>query len=190
MHDLIPLAPGALTTELAAELGSADDYAAASLSESTRRAYAEDAVLWRRWCDGRGLQALPAQAEAVAAHIASMADAGLKPATIAPGRSHPLHAPRPRPGAADQQREGEGDPAPDQAPRRQQVGIEIREVLADRLQGREQGEQSGLVLRLDDQAIALAVHQSSFARQLEPDWDADRLVAAILGQSDLAPTGH
>jgi hypothetical protein len=27
------------------------------------------------------LQALPAQAEAVAAHIASMADAGLKPAT-------------------------------------------------------------------------------------------------------------
>lgn len=84
MHELvIPPPSGPLATELAAELDSAHDYAAASLAESTRRAYAEDAVAWRQWCDQRGLQVLPAQAEAVAAHIASMADAGLKPATIA-----------------------------------------------------------------------------------------------------------
>jgi site-specific recombinase XerD len=84
MHDLIPLpASGTLTTELAAELDSAGDYAAASLSEATRRAYAEDAMQWRSWCARHGLQALPAQPEAVAAHIAAMADAGLKPASIA-----------------------------------------------------------------------------------------------------------
>jgi hypothetical protein len=52
MHDLIPLPHScALTTALAAELDSAADYAAASLSESTRRAYAEDAVMWRRAAD-------------------------------------------------------------------------------------------------------------------------------------------
>ena len=63
-HDLIqlPLAgtSTALSTELAAELNAADNFAAASLSPATRTAYAEDVRAFARWCQQRGLQPMPA----------------------------------------------------------------------------------------------------------------------------------
>ena len=61
-HDLIqlPLAgPTALSTELAAELNAADDFAAASLAASTRAAYADDWRHFNLWCHQRGLQHSP-----------------------------------------------------------------------------------------------------------------------------------
>lgn len=85
-HDLIqlPLAgTTALSTELAAELNAADDFAAASLAASTRTAYAEDWRAFATWCHQRGLQPMPAQPEAICGHIAAMAQRGMKPASIA-----------------------------------------------------------------------------------------------------------
>src|SRR6478609_6412326 len=86
-HDLMPLplggAPTALSTELAAELNAADDFAAASLSRATRVAYAEDVRAFAQWCQQRALQPMPAQPEAVCAHISSMATRGMKPSSIA-----------------------------------------------------------------------------------------------------------
>ena len=51
-------------------------------SPGTRRAYATDVRRFMRWCEGRGLEPLPASATVVLLHLASLLEAGLKLATI------------------------------------------------------------------------------------------------------------
>jgi len=63
-------------------LQSASDYAAASKSEATRRAYRADWADFARWCDGVGLCPLPAAPTTLATYLAQLADAGKKVSTI------------------------------------------------------------------------------------------------------------
>ena len=67
---------------LAAEVDAAREYAAASRSAATRRAYLSDWVIFTAWCDARGIEALPANPAAVATFLASEAEAGVKASTI------------------------------------------------------------------------------------------------------------
>lgn len=98
-----------------AEVETARDYAAASRSAATRRAYRSDWAIFSAWCDCRGIEALPARPEAVATFLASEASAGVKTSTI--GR---------RLAAIGYVHRVEGLPAPQQV-----VGAHaIREVLS------------------------------------------------------------
>jgi site-specific recombinase XerD len=63
-------------------LQRAADYAAASKSTATRRAYQSDFNHFAAWCALSGETPLPASAGIVAAYLASLADAGLKASTI------------------------------------------------------------------------------------------------------------
>ncbi|MDP1916269.1 MAG: phage integrase N-terminal SAM-like domain-containing protein, partial [Myxococcales bacterium] len=56
--------------------------AAASSSPATRRAYTRHWRDFTRWCEGRGVQPLPASPETCALFLSSMAERGLKVATI------------------------------------------------------------------------------------------------------------
>lgn len=67
---------------LRAEVEAARDYATASRSPATRRAYASDWTIFTAWCDARGLEALPASPAAVATFLAAEARAGVKSSTI------------------------------------------------------------------------------------------------------------
>lgn len=71
--------PALVTTD---ELASAAGYARASKADATLRAYASDCRDFASWCSARGLCAMPATIEAVAAYLASLADGGLKASTI------------------------------------------------------------------------------------------------------------
>jgi site-specific recombinase XerD len=73
---------GAVPATLGPELDQAADYARAEKSTATRRAYGSDFDLFRRWCEGKCVAALPAQPDTVAAFLASEADRGVKPSTI------------------------------------------------------------------------------------------------------------
>ena len=73
---------GTVPATLGPELDQAADYARAEKSTATRRAYRSDFDLFRRWCEGRCVAALPAQPDTVAAFLASEADRGVKPSTI------------------------------------------------------------------------------------------------------------
>jgi hypothetical protein len=66
----------------------------AELAPSTRQMYAGAWRQWERWCQGRGLQALPASPEALAAFLAERAEAGLTFGTLdgyCSGIAHPHH---------------------------------------------------------------------------------------------------
>ena len=64
----------ALTDGDAARIAVAID---AELAESTRTSYASAWRQWETWCRGRGLAALPAAPEALAAYLAERAESGL-----------------------------------------------------------------------------------------------------------------
>src|SRR5680860_800059 len=64
----------ALTDGDAARVAVAID---AELAESTRTSYASAWRQWETWCRGRGLVALPAAPEALAAYLAERAESGL-----------------------------------------------------------------------------------------------------------------
>ncbi len=55
---------------------AARDFARDSLSPATRRAYQTDVDAFIRWCQGRGVDALPAEPEVVAAFLAHEAERG------------------------------------------------------------------------------------------------------------------
>jgi hypothetical protein len=79
--------PASLGTDLAAAI----DLAHAEKATSTRKAYGSDFRLFRAWCDAKGVSALPAAAETVAAYLA----AEVKAATVDPWEtccSDPLRA--------------------------------------------------------------------------------------------------
>jgi site-specific recombinase XerD len=65
-----------------AELQRAADRAKSAKAAATRRAYGSDWRIFGEWCQSRGLAALPAAPEAVAAFLNAEADRGVKPSTI------------------------------------------------------------------------------------------------------------
>ena len=70
-----------LPAALGPDLVSAVDLAHAEKSVSTRKAYGTDFRLFRAWCDAKGVCALPAAAETVAAYLAAEARTA-KPSTL------------------------------------------------------------------------------------------------------------
>jgi site-specific recombinase XerD len=79
---LVPVAVAALPAILAPDLEKAADLARQEKAQATRRAYGSDFQIFRTWCAGRGVSALPATAESVAAFLACEVDRGIKPSTI------------------------------------------------------------------------------------------------------------
>jgi site-specific recombinase XerC len=67
---------------LGAELEDAAAYARAEKAASTRRAYRSDFDLFRTWCAAKGVDALPAWPETIAAFLAAEAKRGVKASTI------------------------------------------------------------------------------------------------------------
>lgn len=61
---------------------SAIDFAMASKSAATRKAYQVDAADFVAWCRRHGVEPLPATVDTVAAYLASLARSGLKASTI------------------------------------------------------------------------------------------------------------
>ena len=72
----------AVVLSLEEAAGAAGDFARASKSAATRRAYQADAADFACWCKRQGLQPLPATVDTVAAYLAALAAAGLKASTI------------------------------------------------------------------------------------------------------------
>jgi site-specific recombinase XerD len=72
----------AVQTALAPDLATAADYARAEKAPLTRKAYGSDYLLFRAWCGAKGVSALPAAPETVAAFLAAEAEAGVKPSTL------------------------------------------------------------------------------------------------------------
>lgn len=68
---------------LLSALASARDYATASRSEATWRAYQHDWERFASWCASVGQSALPASTTTICAFLATEADAGLAVATLA-----------------------------------------------------------------------------------------------------------
>src|SRR5262249_41939094 len=66
----------------AAELALALQFARAEKSERSRRAYQSDYHLFRRWCEVRNLNPLPATPATLAAFLACEAQRGSKPSSI------------------------------------------------------------------------------------------------------------
>ena len=79
---LTPSAPATQPAVPAADLDAAKAFARADKSKATRRAYAGDYAAFCAWCADRGVVALPATAETVAAFLAAEAGRGVKPSTI------------------------------------------------------------------------------------------------------------
>jgi site-specific recombinase XerD len=71
-----------LPAALGPDLTAAVDLAKAEKAISTRKAYGTDFRLFKAWCDGKGVSALPASPETVAAFLAHEAGNGTKPSTL------------------------------------------------------------------------------------------------------------
>jgi site-specific recombinase XerD len=81
MNAIIPVASG-LTPALATDLTRAAQLARKEKAAATRRAYRSDFRIFEAWCRGRGVSALPATPETVAAFLASDVEAGSRPSTL------------------------------------------------------------------------------------------------------------
>lgn len=77
------LRPASPLPSIERALESAARYAASALSPATRRAYERDWRTFAEWCVARGLRAMPAAPETVAAFLAAEADREFRPVTIA-----------------------------------------------------------------------------------------------------------
>jgi hypothetical protein len=64
---------GGLPAALGPDLAAAVDLAKAEKAASTRKAYGTDFRIFRTWCEARGVSALPAAPETVAAYLAANA---------------------------------------------------------------------------------------------------------------------
>jgi site-specific recombinase XerD len=83
MNAIVPILPAAmLPAELAPDLSRAADYAREEKSPATRRAYRSDFRIFEAWCRARGVCALPASPEAVAAFLAHDVETGTRPSTL------------------------------------------------------------------------------------------------------------
>jgi len=83
MTSLVPIPQSGLPSRLQADIDRAVEFAKLEKSPATRRAYRSDVAIFRSWCDSRGVSALPALPETVAAFLASEAERGITPSTIA-----------------------------------------------------------------------------------------------------------
>jgi site-specific recombinase XerD len=81
-RSLVRADAGLLPPALGPELEEAAGYARAEKADATRRAYKSDFALFRSWCEGKRVLALPAAPEAVAAFLAAEAGRGTKASTI------------------------------------------------------------------------------------------------------------
>src|SRR5688572_19856783 len=70
------------STALGPVVAAARDYAAASKSTATRRAYRGAWAAFERWCASRGLGAMPAAPDTLAVYVADLAQQGRKIAGI------------------------------------------------------------------------------------------------------------
>lgn len=82
MSSVPALAPSSSLAALAEDLTAAVAYAKAEKAPATRRAYGTDFRLFQEWCAAKGVSALPADAETVAAYLAHGAGAGAKVSTL------------------------------------------------------------------------------------------------------------
>lgn len=64
------------------DLERAAAYKKAARAAATHRAYTSDWKIYEAWCSSRGLQAMPAHPEQIAAFVANQAHAGGKPSTV------------------------------------------------------------------------------------------------------------
>jgi len=64
--------------------------------------------------------------------------------------------------------------------------VDDREILLDRVQGRQKGEQGARRRRLDDEAIAFLAKDRILPGQLELARNADRLVATVPEKPDVS----
>jgi site-specific recombinase XerD len=78
---VIPPDGSNLPAALGADFAAALDLAKAEKAKSTRKAYGTDFRLFKVYCDGKGVSALPASPETVAAYLATEAQ-NSKPSTI------------------------------------------------------------------------------------------------------------
>jgi site-specific recombinase XerD len=78
----LPRASRAVLPALDADLEQAVSYARAEKASATRRAYHSDFTLFESWCAEKGVTALPAEPETVAAFLAFEANRGIRPSTI------------------------------------------------------------------------------------------------------------
>ena len=79
---LVAVSTTVMPAILIAELDAAAGLAREEKAPATRRAYRSDFQIFEAWCTERGLSALPATAEAVAAFLASECDRGMSASTI------------------------------------------------------------------------------------------------------------
>ena len=79
--DLAPL-PASSIALTAHERDAIQSFAFAEKADATRRGYRSDFAGFARWCDGRGVPALPAAVETLAAFLSDRATAGDKVATL------------------------------------------------------------------------------------------------------------
>jgi site-specific recombinase XerD len=77
----IPSGPN-LPAALAPDLTRAAELAREEKAAATRRAYRSDFRIFEAWCRGRGVSALPAIPESVAAFLAYDVEAGARPSTL------------------------------------------------------------------------------------------------------------
>ena len=92
-HDakaLVPVASSAVPALLAPDLDKAADLARQEKAKATRRAYRSDFAVFEAWCAGRGVIALPATAESVAAFLACEVDRGMVLNHRPPRCCHPV----------------------------------------------------------------------------------------------------
>lgn len=83
MNEIRTAQPGVVPALPAAEAEAVRGFLAEQLAPSTRRAYITDARLFKAWCDERGMAALPASPEVVAAYLSVLATSGARFSTIA-----------------------------------------------------------------------------------------------------------
>jgi site-specific recombinase XerD len=83
MNALVPIPSGSsLPAALAPDLTRAAEWAREDKAAATRRAYRSDFQIFEAWCRGRGVSALPAAAETVAAFLAYDVKTGSRPSTL------------------------------------------------------------------------------------------------------------
>ena len=78
----LPISAEIRSPLLAGEIAAAASYRRRAKAANTIRAYESDWRQFEAWCDERGLEALPARAEAVATYLAALAQAGRADSTI------------------------------------------------------------------------------------------------------------
>jgi site-specific recombinase XerD len=78
-----PVASAELPALFVSDLDKATNLARQEKAIATRRAYRSDFELFGRWCSARGLSALPASPEAIAAFLACEVERGIRSSTIA-----------------------------------------------------------------------------------------------------------